>query len=507
MREWFEQRWPSLAVVAALIGLVAWSFYNRYDFLSLSPYPMGIDGYFYPVQLRSLLDTGSLYYASSPLSLYFMAPFAAATDPITGAKIGAALGGALLIVPVYFLGRRVSGDRAVGLLASTLIVTSLESFYLTTEFVKNGIGLTVAASYVCVLLWALDAPSRRRFALAAAALGVTALTHKMALAVAVLASVPPLIAAVPDWRDRRVRVGLIAAGAGLVALVALGVIFPDRFIGPGDLGLFSDLFRSSPDFSMPALAPPRVEPLRLGNEVGLAAVLAIAAIVLHVAARKHEALRNDELSRHDAVAFVGFAAFAVFAAIPFLDVSDPQSLGFRVRLMAFVPLAVCAAAAAGRALRFLTPTMRAVVILPFCVGWMASRPAQTTQGTVVTHPAMASAVRALDGVVPADHVVIVPERHIAFMAAWYTDSYVRLRPEPVPPERRWRMLPLNLMSPTLRKTIDRVRNEHPEGIPLPRGLHPSHPNGLVLMPEVTWQWVLDNLPEGPRRHYTRWVTI
>ena len=507
MREWIRQRWPSLAVVAALIGLVAWSFWTRYDFLSHSPYPMGIDGFFYPVQLRSLLDTGSLYYPSSPLSLYFMAPFAAATDPITGAKIGTALGSALLIVPVYILGRRVSGDRAVGLLAATLIVTSAESFYLTTEFVKNGLGLSMAATYLCVLLWALDAPSRRRLGLAAGALVLTALTHKMALVVAIIASLPPIVAAVPDWRARSVRIAAGVIGAGLVVLVALGLAFPDRFVGAGDLALFGELFRSVPDWSMPALAPPRAEPLQLGNEVGLAALFSVAALGVGIAAREYEVLRNSEVSAHDAVLFVGLAAVAMFAAIPFLDVTDPQALGFRIRLLSFLPMAVCAAAVAGRALRRITPSMRAIVIVPFAIGWMASRPAQSLEGTVVTHPAMASAVRALEGVVPADHVVIVPERHIAFMAAWFTHSYVRLRPESVPAERRWRMLPLNLMSPSLRKVIDRVRAEAPDGVPMPRGLHPNHPNGLVVMPEATWRWILDQLEPGPRAHYERWVTI
>ena len=61
-------------------------------------------------------------------------------------SLPAALAGALLAVPVYFLGRRVAGgDRAVGVLAAVLVATSAESFYLSTEFVNNSLALTLAA--------------------------------------------------------------------------------------------------------------------------------------------------------------------------------------------------------------------------------------------------------------------------------------------------------------------------------------------------------------------------
>ena len=73
-----------IAVAMVLALLVAWSCCERWDVLASSPYPLGIDGYFYPTQLRSLLEHGTLQYPSSPFTFWFMAPFAAATDPITG---------------------------------------------------------------------------------------------------------------------------------------------------------------------------------------------------------------------------------------------------------------------------------------------------------------------------------------------------------------------------------------------------------------------------------------
>src|SRR5262245_9031277 len=131
-------------VTAGLALLVGWSAWHRYAFLTTSPYPMGIDGYFYPIQLRSILEHGTLAYPASPLAFYLMAPFAALTDPITGAKLGAAIGGALIAFPAYGVGRQLGGNRAAGAAAAVLATTSAGSFYLSVEFVKNGWGLTMA---------------------------------------------------------------------------------------------------------------------------------------------------------------------------------------------------------------------------------------------------------------------------------------------------------------------------------------------------------------------------
>ncbi|HEU4611914.1 MAG TPA: hypothetical protein VFS15_07545, partial [Kofleriaceae bacterium] len=69
-----ERIWQA-GVAAALVALVAWSFDQRWQLLASSPFPIGVDGYFYPIQLRALLEHGSLQYPSSPLTFWFMAPF------------------------------------------------------------------------------------------------------------------------------------------------------------------------------------------------------------------------------------------------------------------------------------------------------------------------------------------------------------------------------------------------------------------------------------------------
>jgi hypothetical protein len=128
-------------------------------------------------------------------------------------------------------------------------------------------------------------------------------------------------------------------------------------------------------------------------------------------------------------------------------------------------------------------------------------------GEVVTHPALVSAAQALRGRVPPGATLIVPERHIAFMVAWYTGASVAIQPGGVPPAQRYRLLPLHFIragSPLDRELM--AARAEPSLVP-PLGLHPSHPNGLVLVAEPTWNWIVDRLPPADRDYCTRWPTL
>jgi hypothetical protein len=213
------------------------------------------------------------------------------------------------------------------------------------------------------------------------------------------------------------------------------------------------------------------------------------------------------------------ALLAIAIALPWLRVSDPQGLGFRIRIAAFVPMALCAAIVA-RAVYL--PFAFAVAELVEARWWRVIRegalvavavvivlamPRERTAGRITAHPAMVAAVQAVAGLVPAGDTVIVPERHIAFMVAWYARVPMRLRPESVPREHRWRLMPLAFIrsgSP-LDAALDQARTE--PSIAPPIGLHPRHRNGFVLVAEPTWEWVLDRLPPELRAYYTKWPTI
>jgi hypothetical protein len=493
---------PALLAWLAVAALVAASAWWRWEFLTGSPYPLGIDGYYYPVQLRSLLESGELHYPASPLAFWLMAPLAWALGPIAGAKLGAAVGGALVAVPAYGLGRRFGGGRAAGLLAAALATTSAGSFYLSVEFVKQGLGVTLGLAALWAIAAALERPVTGRLLVATAAVVAAASTHKLAAGLVALAAVP---AALIEARSRRRLRRALAMVAGLGAVViGLGLLFPERFLAERDVGLLGGLVTSRARWMLPAFDAGR--PLWIGHEALIAGALSALAAALLLAGRRWPAVASPARPADRALA-AAVAALGLGLASPWLDVGDPQGLPFRLRLIAYVPMALGAAVVAGAALAGLPPRIRATVIGAAALAVVLAQPQSRAEGVIAAHPSMVAAVEALDGVVPAGDVVVVSERHIAFMVAWYTRDEVRLRPEPVPPARRWRLLPgafIGRDSP-LAAAIADARRE-PSLVP-PRSLHPGHRDGLVVMPEATWAWIVDRLPPAPQRYYQQWHPI
>ena len=490
-----------VAIGLALTALVVVSFLARWHVLAESPWPVGVDGFFYPLEVRSLLEHGSLSYPSSPLTFYWMAPFAAATDPIIGAKLGAALGGALVAFPAYAVGARLGRSWAAGLIAAALAEGSAGSAYLSIEFVKQGIGVTVGLTALWLVLRALEVRSRRRIAAAAAGFVATLLTHKLAAGLLLVVSAPAAVyLARTQLRGRRLIYAYLACAFGVLVLVVLGLAMPQRFVSRADLALLAHAFTRHAHGWDPALATTGFT-LQMEYEPLIAGIVSLAAAVL-------------AWRRRDLVA-LAIAALGIVLAIPWLDVSDPQGLAFRARVIAFVPLALSAAVVAGelaawgqRARPTDTRVPRAVLAaLALVAAVLAVRAfRERRDGRILAHPALVAGVLAATDQIPAGATVIVPERHIAFMLAYLDRADVSLRPERVPYAHRVRLMPLAFMNQDLQAALDAARTDPAVASP-PIGLHPRHRNGLVLVDEPTWDWLLARLPAPLRRHYARWPTI
>ncbi|NVB81836.1 MAG: hypothetical protein HOV81_25875 [Kofleriaceae bacterium] len=506
--------WTSHAAIgAALAVLVAWSFWQRWQILAASPFPLGVDGYFYPIQIRSLLESGSLQYPASPLTFWFMAPFAAATDPITGAKLGAALGSALIALPAYAVGARLARSRGAGLLAAAIASTSASSVYLAMEFVKQGIGLTVALTALWLVLRTLDEPTRRRIAIAIGGIVATLLAHKLAAALVIVIAVPALAEearARGTLRGRRLLYVVAGSVVAAIVVLVLGLVAPQRFLAPGDAALLGSLMSSHARWSAPALVMPRFE-LAFDHEavVGLGSALGAAVVLVMSRAGRSSSLPTAVVGKRghgERVAAWVIVISGIVIGLPWLAVDNPQGLAFRLRVAAFVPLALTAPIVLAALATRLAPRVRdigfAVLALLLALR-MIDRP---VEGRVVAHPALVSGVIAATTKIPAGATVIVPERHILFMVAWYTRAPVSLRPELVPYPQRVRLLPLAFtgMGSPLEHALDEARLQ-PDLDP-PIGLHPRHHNGLVLVTERTWDWLMKDL--GPSaKPWIDWPTI
>jgi hypothetical protein len=459
--------------------------------LQESPYPTGIDGYSYLIQVRSLIESGHLYYPSAPLVPWLMAAAAHLLGPVLAVKTIAAMGSALLVVPSYLVARRVSEERGPALLGAVLAATSAQSFFLSTEFVKQAVGLTLAVAFVAAMAAWLERPGRTRAVLAAALLLACALTHKTAFALALLLAGPPAVARL--WRNREsavVRVGL--AGMCACALAAAWAM-RDAWAPIGGL------FHRDADLSFAVLNTPGRVPLVLGHEVALAAGLAAVALAVSLLRKSADRQRVPALA-------VGFIAFALFQALPWLNIADDQGLGYRLRLCACVCLAPCSALLAARILRTTRPAMRTALLTLVICAVLAFRPWHSNEGVIKAHPAMVEATSRLADVLPPDAVVVVPERHTAFMATWYGRVNARLRPPPiVDTNRTYRLLPGAAIRPGLWAALDRLRAQPVAGVVPSLDLHSLHPNGLVLLSENTFQFLVSELPEVEREWYRKWV--
>jgi hypothetical protein len=479
-------RWAVRIAVLAMVAISAW---QRWQILDATPYPVGVDGYFYPIEVRSLLEHGALAYPASPLTFWWMAPFALITDPIVGAKLGAAIGCALIGVPAYLAGKRLAGGcAAAGLVACALAVTSADSAYLSFEFVKQGIGLTVMLATVAAI-----AGDRRWAAIACGAVA-TLLAHKLAFVLLVILGGPMLVVRVrARLFGRRLLYALVGAVVAAIALAIVGLAIPKRLPSLDDVALVRGLFGRA-RWDLPALVAPHVT-LAFRHEALAAGVLCIAAAFV---VRRE----RDPMQRAFGWSVV---ALGVAIALPWLDVADPQGLGFRLRIVAFVPLALAAAIVTRE---IAVPRKGALLAIAAAALFVIGAARRLTEGEVVMHPALAAATANAAGKIPPGATVIVPERRILFPIEWYTRAPVSLRPEHVPIAQRVRIFGLTWAggdgSP-LDRALDAARLD-PSVAP-PISLHAGHRNGLVIVTEPTWDWLLDHLPADARAHYARWPTL
>ncbi len=491
----WRERIPARAIVVLAIGgLVAWSAWQRWHLLSTTPFPMGIDGYFYPVQLRALLETGHLQYPASPLVFWWMLPFAAATDPITGAKLGAAIGGALVAIPAYLVGAQLGRARGPGLVAAAIATTSLGSTYLTIEFVKNGVGLTVALTAVWLVLRAAVAErvTWRQVVPAAIAVIAAVLAHKMAAGLVVAIGGPALVVRLPR---RHVVIGGIAVVA---AFGVLGAVASRRFVSADDLAQLGGLISATPRWDAPALATDGFT-LTMAHEALAGAIVALIAAAVLVL-RDRLAYTPPPPIR---AAAWGAILLAIAIGFPLLAVDDPQGLGFRLRLAAFVPLALVAAVAT-RVLVMRLATLDAdALALALAAVVVGRTPARlTVPGQYVPHPSLVAAVANAE--IPPGTTAIVPERQIAFMVAWYTRAPVSLHPGIGP---QVRVLPLSFSGDGSPLDAALTAARGTPGIVPPIGSHPGNANGLVVVTEATWSWLLARLPPADRAYYAAWHVI
>ncbi|MCC6996906.1 MAG: phospholipid carrier-dependent glycosyltransferase [Deltaproteobacteria bacterium] len=489
---WLERRAPAALAVAAVLALVAWAVWARLGLLCADERAVGVDGYYYAVQLRALLEHGQLHYASAPVSLWLMLPFAAGFGVLTGAKVAAAVLTALAAVPGYLVVRRLTRSRAAGVLSAALLATSAQGFFLSTEFVKQGIALTLLLCALAALAAWRDpaAPERsgwRRWLAPGLAVGfalATAFAHKLAFGLLVIFMLRALVLAPPA--GLRSRAGVIAAGVAVAALVvAILVSF-----GARDLATVRELLGHAGR-------------MHHRREVWLAAAAAVSlAVTLALTST------STALPPHTFVLAIlaGPAAIGLFLLVlPFA--TGPNALGPRLRLCAFIPLALCAPVALSRlaARLHLPPRIAASALLALALAIVVVTPRRPREGVVRTPPAVLTLAR-LATAVPADALIITTERRLAYFITWATRLSAPSHP-PAPialdPARSFRVLP-GFAIPRRNRRVPPFERALPAGLAPIIHLDPGAPLAWLAFPEDTYRAFLDSLPPDERASLEPW---
>lgn len=130
-----------------LLAVFIFSFVLDLYVLTRYSFSYGIDGAFYDIQVRNILQYGFPMSNDPPLAYYLLTPGVILTgNSFLGIKIGMALMGSLLAFPAYFLtecytrGKNV-GSRVPALLSAFLVTVNINYFAMIGDYMQNLVGI------------------------------------------------------------------------------------------------------------------------------------------------------------------------------------------------------------------------------------------------------------------------------------------------------------------------------------------------------------------------------
>ncbi|BDZ69204.1 ArnT family glycosyltransferase [Methanobacterium ferruginis] len=178
-----EKYWLILLIVIFLFSFIL-------DLFVLTRYPLsyGIDGAFYDIQVRNILQYGFPMSNDPPLAYYLLTPFVTLSgNSFLGVKIGMAFMGSLLVFLAFFLtecyvkeknGKKV-GSRIPALLSAFMVTVNINYFALIGDYMQNLVGVLFLSIFLYFAIrWFEDIKDWKKYGtLTVLLLGVNLLTH------------------------------------------------------------------------------------------------------------------------------------------------------------------------------------------------------------------------------------------------------------------------------------------------------------------------------------------
>ena len=313
------------SLIVSLVLVIGFIFYLW--ILTRHPLIYGIDGPYYLIQVRSLLETGHLAYGDPPLSFVFFAFFSVVFggDLTFGIRVGVAFFGALSAAPIYFWIRKIAHSQLSGVVAMLVCIFSALHLRLLNDLLKNAVGaffLLCFAYYLHSLV--TGSANRKNLFLAAVFLILTAATHILVFGVALLLTILySTVALLINFNRRSIakNVGTLMLTVlvfGVTAFLVFPSLLADFFKG---VSFFQGFFRGTGnDTPIQFFFDPM-------SAVFIAPILGVGYVLSF-----HE-WRNQRREAFLAVASVTIAG--TLLSLPFI----PTEWLWRFLLMGFIPVA------------------------------------------------------------------------------------------------------------------------------------------------------------------------
>ncbi len=418
--------WPLLLVLGA-----AWLVRGSIYFFS--PQMPRINGVYYFVQARALLEHGALGVPDLPLLFYFHAALAkifmlSGADEMRCIEAAVKFSDTFLpplgAIPIWLLAKEWADTKsksALPLLAVLLYVTlSNAPMMMFSDFQKNALGLAEMLAFVVAARCAILSPTLARIAWAALWLALTALTHIGVLGTTIVFSLLAAIAMLAMIPEQRKRLAVLFGGSAFVLLAVLLALH---------LGL--EPARAEKLFSMVTkplklFNPPLILMLfggRGGGPIGqsIAGSIFIHGIVIAAALtlkRRWQATRP--VDRALVLASLGCA---LFLGSPFIN----PDYANRLTLMALVPCSIFLTFALCQAPDETTQKRGAFAVLALTgIGALMALP-MALQSSIPPHSrAEIEALRPL--ITEPDKTVIVARHGVEWWAAWILRTKIAQAP-------------------------------------------------------------------------------
>ncbi|MHA1799295.1 MAG: hypothetical protein ACTSVY_12690 [Candidatus Helarchaeota archaeon] len=159
----FKERIKENKYLIFLLAIIISSFIYQFMIFTLYPYSYGVDGAYYDLQVKNILETGEMWAGDNPFVFYYFAfltiimstfmPFMPISVIITlSIKIGIVIFCSLIPIPVYLLIKKYSKSEAAALFGAFLSTFNPLLFRMMGDFVKNAIGTFFLLCFVYVFL-------------------------------------------------------------------------------------------------------------------------------------------------------------------------------------------------------------------------------------------------------------------------------------------------------------------------------------------------------------------